>query len=264
MGRVAIVTGSARGIGRSIALRLAQDGYDVAINDISANKSGAEEVAKEIQGLGRKSTVAIADVSKLKEVEQMIQDVVKELGPLNTMVANAGIAQVKPLLDLTEEDFENMFRVNVFGVQNCYQAAAKQIIKQGNATPEQPAKLIGCSSIVGFKPFALLSHYSASKWAVRGLTQAYAMEMAEYNITVNAYAPGIVGTAMWDLIDEKLGEKTGAQKGDTIKKYSGELIALKRTSTPEDVARLVSFLGSSDSNYVTGQTQIVDGGIIFT
>lgn len=165
-----------------------------------------------------------------------------------------------------------MFRVNVFGVQNCYQAAAKQMIKQGSCTPERPGKfpsrnqlrflfsfpltpllgkLIGCSSIVGFKPFALLSHYSASKWAVRGLTQAYAMEMAEYNITVNAYAPGIVGTDMWSLIDEKLGEKTGAKKGDTIKKYSGELIALKRTSTPEDVAKLVSFLGGPDSDYVT-------------
>ncbi|KAF2207743.1 hypothetical protein CERZMDRAFT_102008 [Cercospora zeae-maydis SCOH1-5] len=264
MGRVAIVTGSSRGIGRAIALRLAQDGYDVAVNDIAANKSGAEEVAKEIQNLGRKSTVAIADVSKLKEVEDMIQHAVNELGPLNTMVANAGIAQVKALLDLTEEDFENMFRVNVFGVNNCYQAAAKQIIKQGNATAEAPAKMIGCASIVAFKPFALLSHYSASKWAVRGLTQAYAMEMAEHHITVNAYAPGIVGTAMWDLIDEKLGEKTGAQKGDTIKKYSNELIALKRTSTPEDVAKLVSFLGSPDSDYVTGQCQVVDGGIIFT
>ncbi|GIZ36856.1 hypothetical protein CKM354_000032200 [Cercospora kikuchii] len=264
MGKVAIVTGSSRGIGRAVALRLAQDGYDVAVNDIAANKSGAEEVAKEIQGMGRKSTVAIADVSKLKEVEDMIQHAVNELGPLNTMVANAGIAQVKALLDLTEEDFENMFRVNVFGVNNCYQAAAKQIIKQGNATAENPAKLIGCASIVAFKPFALLSHYSASKWAVRGLTQAYAMEMAEHHITVNAYAPGIVGTAMWDLIDEKLGEKSGVKKGDTIKKYTNELIAMKRTSTPEDVAKLVSFLGSPDSDYVTGQTQVVDGGIIFT
>lgn len=175
-----------------------------------------------------------------------------------------------------------MFRINVFGVQNCYQSAAKQMIKQGDRTAENPGKMIavrivftGClgnpltistqaASIVAFKPFALLSHYSASKWAVRGLTQAYAMEMAEHHITVNAYAPGIVGTAMWDLIDEKLGEKTGAQKGDTIKKYSGELIALKRTSVPEDVSKLVSFLAGSDSDYVTGQTQVVDGGIIFT
>jgi NAD(P)-dependent dehydrogenase (short-subunit alcohol dehydrogenase family) len=119
-------------------------------------------------------------------------------------------------------------------------------------------------SIVAFKPFALLSHYSASKWAVRGLTQAFAMEMAEHKITVNAYAPGIVGTAMWDLIDEKLAEKAGRQKGDMIKQYSDDLIALGRTSVPEDVSKVVSFLSGPDSEYVTGQTIIVDGGIIFS
>ncbi|KAK1499017.1 acetoin reductase [Colletotrichum cuscutae] len=262
--RVAIVTGSSRGIGRAIALRIARDGYDVCINDIAANEAGSHDVAKRIRDLGRRAVVATADVRKLSEVQAMIDKTVGELGPLNTMIANAGIAQVKPLLDLTEEEFENMFRVNVFGVQNCYQAAAKQLIKQGNCKPESPGKIIGCSSIVGFKPFALLSHYSASKWAVRGLTQASAMEYAEHNITVNAYAPGIVGTAMWDLIDEKLGEKTGAKKGDTIKKYTNELIAQKRTSVPEDVAKLVSFLAGPDSDHVTGQTQIVDGGIIYT
>lgn len=156
---------------------------------------------------------------------------------------------MKALLDLTEQDFANMFAVNVTGVQNCFSASAKQLIKQGNCKPESPGKLIAASSIVGFKPFPLLSHYSATKWAVRGLTQAYAMELAEHNITCNNYAPGIVGTAMWDLIDEKLGEKSGAKKGETIKKYSEDLIALKRTSTPEDVAKLVSFLAGSDSDY---------------
>ncbi|RYO69438.1 hypothetical protein AA0113_g4090 [Alternaria arborescens] len=175
------------------------------------------------------------------------------------MVANAGIAQVKALLDLTEQDLKRMFEVNVYGVYNCYATAAKQMIEQGSG-----GKILGAASIVAFKPFALLSHYSASKWAVRGLTQAFAMEMAEHRITVNAYAPGIVGTAMWDLIDEKLGEKTGAKKGDTIKKYTNELIALGRTSVPEDVSSTVSFLCSKDSDYMTGQTIVIDGGIIFT
>lgn len=118
-------------------------------------------------------------------------------------------------------------------------------------------------SIVAFKPFAMLSHYSASKFAVRGFTQAFAMEMAEHKITVNGYAPGIVGTAMWDLIDEELGKKTGAKKGDTIKKYSDDLIALGRVSVPEDVSKTVSFLASPDSDYMTGQTLVVDGGIVF-
>ncbi|KAF1942218.1 3-oxoacyl-reductase [Clathrospora elynae] len=257
--RTAIVTGSARGIGKAIALRLANDGYDVCINDIATNKSGADEVVKEIQALGRKSFAYIADVSNLSEVQGLVQASVSELGPLNTMVANAGIAQVKALLDLTEQDLRRMFEVNVFGVYNCYTTAAKQLISQNT-----PGKLIGAASIVAFKPFALLSHYSASKWAVRGLTQAFAMEMAEHKITVNAYAPGIVGTAMWDLIDEKLGEKTGAKKGDTIKKYTDELIALGRTSVPEDVAGTVSFLAGRDSDYMTGQTIVIDGGIIFT
>jgi len=264
MGKTAIVTGSSRGIGRAIAIRLAQDGYDVCINDVAANEQGCKDVAKEVQDIGRKACVAVADVTKLSEVEQMIQTSVKELGDLNTMVANAGIAQVKALLDLTEEDFSRMFSVNVTGVQNCYSAAAKQMIKQGNCTQDAPGKLIAASSIVGYKAFALLGHYSATKWAVRGLNQAYAMEMAEHNITCNAYCPGIVGTAMWDVIDEALGKKQGKSKGEVMNHYVKELTALGRTSTPEDVAKMVSFMAGGDSNFVTGQSILVDGGICFT
>ncbi|ETS87301.1 hypothetical protein PFICI_01129 [Pestalotiopsis fici W106-1] len=264
-GKNVIITGSSRGIGKSIALRLAADGYNVCINDVAANAKGGEEVAQEIRSrLGRRACFAVADVTKRAEVVDMIQTCVKELGPLHTMIANAGIAQVKALLDLTEEDFERMFAVNVFGVQNCYAEAAKQMIRQGNCTPEQPGKIIGAASIVAFKPFALLSHYSASKWAVRGLTQAYASELSEHHITVNAYAPGIVGTAMWEVIDAELAKKYDVPKGSVINKFVTELTALGRVSVPEDVAKHVSFLASSDSNFVTGQTQVVDGGIIFT
>lgn len=227
-------------------------------------------MVQEIKSLGRNACASIADVSNPSQVEQMIQTSVKELGPLNTMIANAGIAQVKPLLDLTTEDWTRMLNINVMGVQNCFQLAAKQIIKQGNAVKDHPAKLIAAASIVAHKPFAMLSHYSASKWAVRGLCQAYAMELAEYNITSNCYCPGIVGTAMWDLIDEELGKSRGdklgtvIKKGETIKKYTDELIALGRVSVPEDVAKLVSFLSSRDSDYITGQSHVVDGGIVFT
>jgi NAD(P)-dependent dehydrogenase (short-subunit alcohol dehydrogenase family) len=149
--------------------------------------------------------------------------------------------------------------VSVYGVYNCYSTAANEMIKHGKG-----GKILGAASIVAFKPFPLMSHYSASKWAVRGFTQAFAMEMAPHQITVNAYAPGIVGTNMWDLIDEGLGKLSGAKKGDSIKKMSGDLIALGRVSVPEDVSSTVSFLCGKDSDYMTGQTIVIDGGIIFT
>lgn len=216
-------------------------------------------------------------------------------------VANAGIAQVKGLLDLTEADFDRMVAVNLTGVHNCYAEAALQMLSQeqeqegqpeggSTSTTDAPAsaprgKLIGAASIVAFRPMALLGHYSATKWAVRGLTQAYAMELAGRGITANAYAPGIVGTAMWDRIDEGLAAVQAAQtdeqgqggsvmkgeekkkkknKGDMMRKYVQERTLLQRASVPEDVAKLVSYLASSDSDFVTGQTQIVDGGIVFT
>ncbi|KAI9693190.1 MAG: hypothetical protein M1822_005186 [Bathelium mastoideum] len=271
--RTCIITGSSRGIGKAIALRLANDGYDICVNDVEANKAGVDEVVSQIRSTGRNAIPYLCDVSSLSAVTDMVRTSADMLGPLHTMIANAGIAQVKPLLELSEEDVQRMMAVNFFGVFNCYTAAAKQMIAQGPPPPaaaggagaETPTyKIIGAASIVAFKPFALLGHYSASKWAVRGLTQAMAMEVAGHGIRVNAYAPGIVGTAMWELIDENMGKIKGAKKGETIRKYSDDLIALGRTSVPEDVAKLVSFLASEDSEYVTGQTMIVDGGIQFT
>lgn len=157
-----------------------------------------------------------------------------------------------------------MFAVNVFGVQNCFSEAAKQLISQGNCQPDSPGKLLTAASIVAFKPFALLPHYSISKWAIRGLTQTYALELAKHHITVNGYAPGIVGTKMWDIIDEGVSRETGSEKSTVRSGLVHQLTALDRVSVPEDVAKLVSFLASSDSDFVTGQTQLVDGGIIFT
>ena len=189
----------------------------------------------------------------------MVDTTVKALGPLSVMVANAGIAQVKPLLELTSPDVHNMFEVNFHGVFNCYTAAARRFISQ-----KSKGKIIGAASIVAFKPFPLLSHYSATKWAVRGLTQAAAMEWARYGITVNAYAPGIVGTNMWAEIDDALGKLNGKPKGENMKKYSEDLIALGRPSEPEDLQGVLSYLAGSGSDYMTGQTLIVDGGICFT
>lgn len=255
--RVALVTGACRGIGRAIALRLARDGLDVAVNDIEANGEELEAVAAEIRGAGRRSAAVTADVSVAQEVEGMVGRVAGELGSLDVMIANAGIAQVAPLLELTAEDWDRVMAVNARGVFLCYQEAARQMIRQGTG-----GKIIGAASIAAHKGFALLGHYSASKWAVRGLTQAAAQEWARHGITVNAYCPGIVGTAMWELIDEKIAEIEGWQKGEALANYS-ELITLGRVQTPEDVASFVSYLASPDSDYMTGQSVMIDGGIIF-
>ena len=179
-------------------------------------------------------------------------------------VANAGIAQVKPVLDITEADLERMFRVNVLGLHNSYAAAARQMMSQKSFRPDRPGKIIGAASVAAFKPTPLLAHYTASKFAVRGLTQGFAIELAPHNITVNAYAPGIVGTAMWDLIDEEMAKQKGVPKGEVLRQMVHDSTALGRVSVAEDVAKLVSFLASSDSDFVTGQTQVVDGGIVYT
>ncbi|WP_339114876.1 glucose 1-dehydrogenase [Thioclava sp. GXIMD2076] len=256
--RAILVTGAARGIGRAIALRLAEDGHDVVINDIPANEEAAEAVAQEIRGLGRTSGTAIADVSEPEEVHRMVADTVAALGRLDVMIANAGIAHIQGLLDLDVADWDRVMDVNLRGVFLCYQAAARQMIAQGGG-----GKIIGAASIVAYRPFALLGPYSASKWAVRGLTQAAAMEWAKHGITVNAYCPGIVGTNMWDLIDEKLGAEEGLAKGEAIRKYAGAIM-LGRVSEPEDVAKYVSYLASDDSDYMTGQSVMIDGGIQFS
>jgi meso-butanediol dehydrogenase/(S,S)-butanediol dehydrogenase/diacetyl reductase len=254
--RMAIVTGAGRGIGRAIALRLAQDGLNVVINDV--NLGTAESVVNEIRELGRESFAVKADVSNRREVFEMVNQVVGRFGQLDVMVSNAGIAQIKPLLEVTQKDLEQIFSINVNGVLFCLQAAAEQMKKQ-----EGGGKIISAASIASYKGFSLLGTYSATKFAVRGITQAAAQELAQFGITVNAYCPGIVGTQMWDLIDEKMGQYMNLAKGETFKKFT-DSITLGRPETPEDVAKFVSYLASPDSDYMTGQSIMIDGGVIFS
>ncbi|HJF76950.1 MAG TPA: SDR family oxidoreductase [Brevibacterium linens] len=255
---VAVVTGSARGIGQGIAQRLGADGHHVIVADLPSMQDGVNETVAAIEKAGGKATAAEVDVTDEESLSRLVEVAVDAGGKLDVFVANAGIAQVEPLIDYSKADFEKIVDVNLTGVFLSYRAAAKQMIEQGNG-----GKIIGAASIVAFRPFALLSPYSATKWAVRGLTQGAAMEWAKHGITVNAYGPGIVGTAMWDLIDEKLAAEEGLAKGEAIKKYAGDIL-MGRVSVPEDVANLVSFLASEDSDYITGQTMLVDGGMQFS
>ncbi|MGM9924927.1 MAG: acetoin reductase [Bacillus sp. (in: firmicutes)] len=254
--KVAIVTGAGGGIGRGIAHRLSKDGFTVVINDVDIDKakkveqeimeSGGTHMAKAIQG----------DVSKREDVFSLVEQTVQAFGRVDVFVSNAGIAQVGSIQEITPDDLEKIFHINVFGTIYGMQAAVEQMKKQGGG------KIINAASIAAHKGFSLLGAYSATKFAIRGLTQAAAQEFAPYGITVNAYCPGIVGTDMWDYLDERLCSYMDVEKGGAFKAYS-EGIALGRTQTPEDVADFVSHLASSDSDYMTGQSVIIDGGMLY-
>lgn len=254
-GKVALVTGAGRGIGRAIALRLASDGADVAVVDL--NDENTKAVAEEIRALGRKATTFQADVSKRDDVFSSVDHTEQELGNLHIMVNNAGIASIQEITKVTQEEFDKVLKVNVQGVLWGIQAAAEKFRAR-----KQKGKIISASSIGGHEGFPLLGIYSASKFAVRGLTQAAAKEFASEGITVNAYCPGIVGTDMWVEIDRRMAEITGAKIGETYDKYVGG-IALGRAQTPEDVAAFVSFLAGPDSDYMTGQAPLIDGGMVY-
>lgn len=252
--KVAVVTGAGRGIGRAIALRLAADGADIAVNDLHAE--GAEKVAAEIRALGRRAIAVPADVADRTEVSGLVARTTEELGRLDIMVSNAGIAQVKPLAEVAPAELEALFRVNVFGVVYCLQAAAAQMRAQGSG-----GKIINAASIAGHSGFENLGAYSATKFGVVGLTQAAAKELAPHGITVNAYCPGIVGTDMWDQIDAQLGGYLGLGRGEALQQYAAG-IPLGRVQTPEDVAGFVSYLAGPDSDYMTGQSVMIDGGLV--
>lgn len=254
-GKVALVTGGGQGIGRAIALRLARDGADIAIADL--NEEEASAVVDKVRAVGRKATSFRADVSNREEVYAAIDHAEKELGGFDIIVNNAGIANVQPLLEVTPEEVDRILKINVQGVLWGIQAGARKFKER-----KVKGKIISASSIAGHEGFAMLGIYSATKFAVRALTQAAAKELASDGITVNAYCPGVVGTDMWVEIDKRFAELTGAKVGATYKKYV-DGIALGRAETPEDVAAFVSYLAGPDSDYMTGQAPLIDGGMVY-
>ena len=254
-GKVAVVTGGGRGIGRGIALRLARDGADIALIDVRPD--GIDTVADEVSQLGSKATTFVADVSDREKVFAAVDHAAAALNGFDIMVNNAGIALVGPITDVTPEEAARVWAINVNGVLWGIQAAVAKFKELGRR-----GKIINASSIAGHDGFAMLGVYSASKYAVRALTQAAAKEHAADGITVNAYCPGVVGTDMWVEIDKRFAELTGAAEGETYDKFVGG-IALGRAETPDDVAGFVAYLAGADADYMTGQSGVIDGGLVY-
>ncbi|KAK1488453.1 benzoate 4-monooxygenase cytochrome P450 [Colletotrichum abscissum] len=234
--RTALVTGSANGIGRAIALRLAQDGFQIAINNLPSQEFMLRELQYELELKGVRTAILTADISNEDDVANLIRNTSEMLGGIDVMVANAGVILVKPILEISASEWDKVQAINVRGVFLCYKYAAQEMIKQGRG-----GKLIGACSISGYRPSQFAPAYSVSKWAVRGLTQAVAMDMAQHGITVNAYCPGMVRTDMWEAIDTSLTTRMGLPKGTAFENGVATRIASKKPQTPEDVAGLALY-----------------------
>lgn len=240
---VALVTGAAQGLGLSIALRLADDGFDVAVNDLPSNEEALASVVAQIKAKGRRAMLLLADVTKEEEVRDMVSGAVDLLGGLDVMVANAGILFVRPLTENSVEEWDRIMSVNVRGVMLSYKYAALQMIMQGRG-----GRIIGAASTAGKAGFHGLSAYSSSKFAVRGLTQSVALELLPHKITVNAYAPTILRTPMASTLVagwEAYNIKGGAPAAE-----------------PNVVSSLVSYLAKPEAYFITGQTISPNGGAL--
>jgi meso-butanediol dehydrogenase/(S,S)-butanediol dehydrogenase/diacetyl reductase len=258
MNRSAFVTGAARGIGRAIAVRLAADGLAVTVADLPSADEAVATLVADLTRSGAECRGLALDVTDPGAVDAAVQAHVLRFGGLDVMVANAGIAVTAPLIETTTEQWHRAMDVNVAGVFHCYRAAARQMIAQGRG-----GRLIGAASVAAHRGGKWQSAYSASKFAVRGLSQAVAQELGEHNITVNVYSPGIVHTPMWDAIDDAMTARLGTAPGSEMAGWIGR-IPLGRLETPDDVAGVVSFLASPDAGYITGQSIVVDGGLWFS
>ncbi|KAF9464297.1 NAD-binding protein [Collybia nuda] len=256
--QVAIITGAADGIGKAVALRLASDGYDVIVADLPRQRVLIDAVAEQVKATtGRKAISYQVDITKEDQVKAMIENTVKNLGGLDVMVANAGLAVMTSLLDTTLDEWQKVFDVNSTGTFLCYREAAKSMIARGIK-----GRIVGACSTSGKKSVALLGAYGSSKFAQRALTQVAACEWAQYGIRVNGYAPGPTDTPMLKRTDERAVEILGT-KPEEFREGMKLATQFKRLGRPEEIANAVSFLVSEESSFVTGQTINIDGGLWF-
>ncbi len=251
-GRVAIVTGAGRGIGRGIAVMLAQCGADVAVVDL--NGENAESVAEEVRSLGRHAIARAVDVSRQPDLNEVVQSIANKLGRLDIAVNNAGIVEVRRFLDVTEDHWDRVFAVNTKGTLFGIQAAARLMIEFGIE-----GRIVNIASVAGKGGRPLLAAYAASKAAIINLTQSAAYSLAEYKITVNCICPGVVGTDMGRKALSEMEAITGAG-GVSGEQSRVPSAPLGPEATPQDVAGMVMYLVSSSASYITAQAMNVDGG----
>lgn len=242
-GKIALVTGASRGIGRAIAIELAKEGATVAIN-YAGNKTAAEEVQNIITEMGGKAMIIQADVSDENSAVNMVEEVIKEFGGIDILVNNAGITRDGLFIRMKEEDWNAVINTNLTGIFNCTKVAAKYMMKK------RSGKIINMSSVSGIMGNAGQTNYAAAKAGVIGFTKSLAREMASRGITVNAVAPGFIATDMTAAMPEKAQEHVLAS------------IPLGKMGEPKDIANAVLFLASDKASYITGQVIHVDGGMV--
>jgi meso-butanediol dehydrogenase/(S,S)-butanediol dehydrogenase/diacetyl reductase len=252
----AIVTGAARGIGRAIANALAEDGFGVLIADMDP-ETGEKTAAELNSAHPGKFAFAKVNVTKRAEVAAAVATCQKTFGSINVMINNAGFNKPEPFLEITEETWRNIIEVNSLGVLIGIQEAAKAMIAQGTK-----GKIVNTASIAGRTGFPDFAPYSASKAAVISLTQAAARALAPKGITCNAFGPGVVDTPLWEKLDKDLYEMGASSKpGEAMSSLASQIL-LGRVAQPSDVVGTVRFLCSPQSDYMTGQTVIIDGGMV--
>ncbi|PRX01302.1 UNVERIFIED_ORG: meso-butanediol dehydrogenase/(S,S)-butanediol dehydrogenase/diacetyl reductase [Martelella mediterranea] len=260
-GKVAIVTGAGQGIGRAIAARLAKDGF--AIGCLDFNLDTARETASQISAAGGKAMAVKVDVADREEVFKAVDSVADAYGRLDVMINNAGLGPTTPIEDITPEIYHKVFDVNVGGTYWGIQAAIKHFKKRKPSKKgEVVGKIISASSQAGQVGNPDLAVYGATKFAIRGITQTAAKDLAPLGITANAYCPGIVRTPMMEGIAQKVADENGKSLEWGLEQWAKNVL-LGRISEPEDVAACVAFLSGPDSDYITGQALIVDGGMVF-
>jgi len=260
--KISIITGAARGIGKTAALALAREGADVIIADVV---SDTYNVAKEIESLGRRSAAIECDVTKWKDVQNVVDKTIEMFGRIDILVNNAGISHVALIEEVSPEDFDRLMNVNAKGAFLFCKAVVPHMKKQ------KYGRIVNIASAAGLVGIGALTSYSMSKFAVVGLMQALARELGEYNINVNAVCPGIVFTDMWVYTAQQPGVKyffpdkkrPALSPEKIVEEIARQTMALGRPQTVEDIANTVVFLCSEESKNITGQSISVDGGYIY-